>query len=54
MEGFTIKCNACGEEIILKNDFYIYSDKREIYPDFDPIYESLSIECECGNKVNEF
>jgi DNA-directed RNA polymerase subunit RPC12/RpoP len=53
-DGFTIKCNMCGKEITLEDNFSIHSDEREIYPDFDPIYESLSIQCKCGNKVDEF
>jgi hypothetical protein len=53
-DSFTIKCNSCGKEVNMEDIFFTSSDKREIYPDFDPLNESISIKCNCGNQIDEF
>ena len=46
MKGFTIKCNACGKEVI-------WDDKNDdqtigAYPDYD---HNVTVMCDCGNEL---
>lgn len=52
MEGFTIKCNKCGQEwAIVKQEDANHGDSpiavlQEAYTD-----HGISIYCECGNEI---
>ena len=56
MEGFVLICEKCGKEIKLKgNEFYHKQlhDKLGVTLGIDWYYQSVEIECDCGNYVQD-
>jgi hypothetical protein len=51
MEGFTIICNKCAKTIIIPPSILMEADnfKSEHISFYVDVYETLNIDCSCGN-----
>ena len=50
-EGFTLKCNACSNEIEIRKDDDLTAPLYGIVAEIDYNLERFNIGCECGNEI---
>lgn len=53
MDGFTIKCNECGREQVLKSGQYFNpsNEVANIYLYVDHYDLAITISCQCDNEI---